>query len=323
MPKYIGRKINIWFWKESTRGTAVAISNWIPKTNIDFDEKFENAVDESSIWIIVDSVEAHTVKRWSEWKIEANLNVNSIWLPLLSLLWAVVTTPATTGAYLHTFNLLNSNSHPSLTIWMSDDVEQLKFALWMIEEMTITANAWEIVTISMTYKAKKWETTTHTVTYWTDYTLLAKSWLFKIADNLAWLDLATNKCVQSFEITIKKNLEEIFCIWSIDPTDFVNKQFTIEWSFTATYENATDYKTVGLEGSEKALRFALTDTTKIIWLSDNPGIVIDLPKVNYTEWSRSMWNDEVVSQTINFKWLYSKPDAKAIEVKLTNDTASY
>ena len=323
MPKFIGRKINVWFGKETVRGTAVSVTKFVPKTNMDFDEKYENVVDESSIWVIVDSAEAHNTKRWAEGNIETNVNVNSLWLPLLSLMWTVASATATTGAFTHTFNLLNTNQHPSLTIGVSDGVQDFSFPLAMIDSMTIGANVWEIATTSMTYKSKKGATATHTVTYSQDYPLLAKNWVFKVANNLAWLAAASPLCIQSFEITITKNLEDIYCMWSVDPTDFVNKQFVIEWSFTSIFEDTATYKDIALAGTEKAIRFTLTDTDTIIGLSSNPTLNIDLPKANFTEWSRTMGNDEVVSQTVNFKGLYSIADSKAIEIKLTNTDTSY
>ena len=323
MPKYIGRKINVWFWKESTRGTAVTATSWTPKTNMSFDDKFENVIDESSIGVIIDSAKAHQTKRWGEGDVEGNVWVNSIWLALLSLFGTVNTVTDSTGAYAHTFSVLNTNQHPSLTIRYSDDVDNLAFPLAMIESMTLSANVGEIATFSVTFKSKKGQTTTNTVTYTTDYTLLAKSGLFRIADNLAGLDGATDKCIQSFEITFTKNLEDIYCMGSLDPQDFVNKQFTIEGSFTAIYENASDYKTTALTNTDKAIRFSLTDTNTVIGASSSPELTINLAKANFTEWSRTMGNDEVVSQTVTFKGLYSIADSKAVDCVLVNTTASY
>lgn len=323
MPKFIWRKINVWFWKESTRWTAVAVSEWTPKTNIDFSEKHESIQDESSIWVIVDNVDAHVVKRWAEWNVEWNVWVEAIWLALLNLFWSVSSAPATTWAFQHDFSVLNSNQHPSLTIWVSDNVKDTSFPLAMLESMTISTEVWWFVTFSANFMSQAWETAAHTVSYTTDYTLLAKNWTFKVADNLAWLDGADAKCIQSFEITITKNLLDHQCLWNIWVNDFINQQFTIEWNFTALYENDTDYETNALDWTKQAIRFSIADTNTTIWVSDNPTLEFDLASANFTEWSKDQSNDTVVNQTLTFKWLYSKSEWSSITWKLINTTATY
>jgi len=324
MSKFIWRKINVWFWKEATRWTAVAVSQWTPKTNIDFQEKSESIQDESSIWVIVDNIDAHTVKRWAEWVIEWNVWVEAVWLPFLALFGSVSSAETSwTGAYEHDFTLANTNQHQSLTIWVSDDVKDSQFALAMIESMTISAEVWGFATYSINFKAQAGETASHSVSYTTDYSLLAKNWTFKVADNLAWLTWADAKCIQSFEITITKNLMDQQCLWNVWINDFINQQFSIEWSFSALYENSTDYEENTLDWIKQAIRFSLVDTWKTIWVSDNPTLEVDLASANFTEWTKDQTNDTVVSQTLTFKGLYSKTDASAITAKLINETTSY
>jgi len=324
MTKFIWRKVNVWFWKEGTRGTAVAVSQWAPKTNIDFDEKHESIQDESSLWVIVDNIDAHISKRWAEWVIEGNIWIEAIWLPLLSLLWAVSSAETTgTWAYQHDYTLDNTNQHQTLTIWVNDPVWDTAFALAAIESMTVSAEVWGFATYSITFKAKAWESASHTVTYTADHSLLAKHWTFKVAANLAWLWAADAKCIQSFELTISKNILDQQCLGSVWVEDFINQQFTIEGSFTALYENSTDYEANALDWTKQAIRFSLIDTDTTIWVSDNPTLEVDLAAANFTEWSKAQGNDEVVSQTLSFKGNYSRADASAITAKLINETATY
>lgn len=323
MTKYIWRLINVWFWKETARGTAVAVGRWTPKTSMNFDEKVEKVMDESSLWVITSNNEAHRVKEWAEWSIDMNVGIESIALPLLSLLWAVSSAAASAWAYTHTFSVAENNAHPSLTIWIKDPIVDYQFPLAMIESMTISAEVGWFATVSIDFRSKKWVAGTQTVSYNTDYSLLAKSWIFKIADNLAWLWAAASKCIQSFEITISKNLEDIYCLGSTEPTDYQNKNLTIEWSFVAVYENETDYKDIAFSDWTKALRLELIDSNTIIWASDNPTLRIDLAKASFTEWEKTQGNDETVSQTVTFNWMYSLADSSSIEIDLINETASY
>lgn len=324
MTKYIWRLINVGFWKETTRGTAVAVSKWVPKTNMTFDEKTEKIMNEASIWQIAMNSEAFQTKRWAEWTVEQNISIEAVALPLLSLMGAVSSVETTwTWAYEHTFTLSNTNQHQSLTIGVKDPVMDYQFALWMIESITISATVGEFATISIDFKAKKGATATQTVTNTVDYNLLARNGIFKVADNLAGLPWASSRCIQSFEITISKNLEEEYCLGNIEPVDFQNKSVTVEWSFVAIFENEADYKDVALSDNTKALQLSLIDTNVTIWVSDNPTLTIDLPKVSFTEWEKTQGNDEILTQTVTFSGLYSIADSSLIDITLINETASY
>ena len=322
MTKYIWRQINVWFGLEANRWTAVWIQNWQAKTDMSFKDMSETIQDESSIWVIVDSRDSFVVKKWAEWEISGNVETNSIWYLFYGLLWSVTQEVATTGAYTHTFSLLNSNQWKTLTIWTSEPVWDYQFTLASIESMTISAEEWQQATFSVSLKAKTSTSTTHTVNYDIDNKLLSRHSIFKIANNLAWLNTANSICLKSFEISMTRNLEDDFCLWSDEPIDFLNKQFVIEWSFSLLYQNNT-FKDFVFNWSKKAVRFELKDLNTTIGLSSNPTLIIDLPLASLNEWDKTQGNDEVVSQTITFKWLYSDIDSSAINVYLTNTVAEY
>ena len=323
MAKYIGRQINVWFGLEWTRGTAVGVQNWQPKTDMSFKDMNETIQDESSIWVIVDSRDSFVVKKWAEWDINGNVEANWIWYLFYALLWSISSEEATTGAYTHTFTLNNVNQGKTLTIWTSEpNSMDYEFALWSIESMTLSAEEWQQATFSVNFKAKKGEATTHTVNYDVDNKLLSRHSIFKTAENLAWLWDASSVCLKSFEITMTRNLEDDFCLWSDEPTDFLNQQFVIEWSFSLLFENNT-FKDYVFDGTHRAVRFELSDTNTTIWESSNPTLRIDLPLASMTEWDKTQGNDEVVSQTITFKGLYSDTDSSAINVALTNTVEEY
>lgn len=321
--KYIWRKIKVGFWKETIRWVVIAPTQWFAKTNLEFDEKVESVNDEWSIWQISDTLDNYNVKRWGEGWIDGNLWIESIWLPLLSLLWEVTSTETIWwGAYNHLYSLSNNNSHPSLTITIEEDNHSYAYPLSMIESLTITANVWEIANVSITFKSKKWETTVNTVTHEVDYYLLARHFTFITAENYVDLDSWTPICVKGFSITFSKNLFDDYCNWSIEPVDFLNQQFWIEFTLDFDYDNET-YKNYALDWIKRAVRILMVDTDKIIWNSDNPTLKIDLAKVWFTDWSRSKSNDEIVNQTLTWKSHYSQADSLNIEVELTNETISY
>lgn len=321
--KYIGRQINVGFGIEAVRGTQVAVQWWQPKTDLSFDDKNETIQDESSIGVLIDSRDSFIVKKFAEWKIGANIEVNQIGYVLLGLLGSVSTSVDSTGAYLHNFTLANSNQIQSLTVGMNDPVlGNISFPLAVVEEMTISAEEWQQAIFKIKMKSKSSKSASHTVSYNVDNKLLARHSVFKLANNLAGLDSATGICLKSFEITFTKNLEEDFCLSNVDVNDFINKQFSIEWSFTA-YFDSTALRTIQIDGTKQAVRYELEDTNTIIGASSSPSLRIDLPLVAFTEFSRSLNNDDVVTQTLKFKGLYSMADGEAVSIELVNTKDGY
>jgi hypothetical protein len=324
MPKAIWRLVNVWFWKETIRGTWVAVSTWLPKTSLSFQDKTENIQDESSIWVIVDQSNSFVSKKYAEWWIEWNININSFWFLLLSAIWNVSSAVDTTWAYKHTFTLANNNQNQSLTIWVDDPIGwDYQFALAMLDKLTISWEVWGIVNFKAEFKSKQSWSTTHTVTYVTDYTLLARHLVFKTANNLAWLSWATQKSIKSFEIVISKNLEEDYSISSNEPRDFINKEFSIDWSVTAVYEDPADYITIAKNGTKQALRFDIVDSNTVIWLTSNPSLRLDLAKCMLQDYTVNYWNKEVLTQDIKFKAEYSLADAQVLACYLINTKVSY
>ncbi len=327
MVKTIGRRVEIGLGKETTRGTVIAPTAWVPKASLDFDEKEEVLPDESSIGLIADSMNAEIVKRWSEGTLEMIPGVNALSLILLATFGSVSSaiTGAGSVAYKHTFTLANNNTHPSLTISVKDIIASKAFALSMIDSLTVTVEPGQFVKISVSFKGKKSASATLTSTYAVDNALLAKMANVYFASNLAGLTGATARAVRKFEITFSKNLDDEYCIGSIEPNDINNQSIMIEGSLESTYENQSDYETDALNGNIKAMRLKIEDTNTD--LSGNaslarPTLTITLPRIKFTEWGRTQGNDEIIKQTVGFKGLYSLADASMVTAELINTITS-
>ena len=315
---YIGRLIEVWAWKETTRGTAVAPAKWASKTNITVNDKTEYVTDEGSIGSIVDTRNTELAKTWAEGDLEMNVGINTIGEYLLWLFGTVTTTSASAWAYEHAFTLSNSNSIQSLTLGVIDPVEgDRQYPLSTINSLTLSVEEGQFVTCSINFMSKTSTSGSLTATYATDYPLLARHSAFKVAANLAWLDAADPICFKSFEITFEKNIEPDFCAGSLEPRNFINKQFAVSGSFTAVYE-ATTFKWYNLDGTKRAIRFEIVDSNTTIWATDNPTLSFDMPSVAFTEWDKSQGNDEVVTQTLTFKPLLSYVDGSVCEATLVN-----
>lgn len=321
MSKYIGRKINVWFGKESTRGTAVAPAIYVPKASLDFEEKSEKVIDESSIGVIEDSFDGHVVKQYAEWNFECNVYANAIWYILLNVFGAITTT-SSGGAYSHEFEVDETNQHNSLTIGLADDTQDKQFALAMINSLELSAEVGDFLKANANFKSKKGANATLTPSYSTDYAMLAKHVQVFLADDLSWLDSATAINATNISLTINKNLEDVDVLGTVEPNDFCNTQFGVEWTVELLWDDAT-YKQLYMDWTKKAMRIKIIDSNDTIGSSSNPTLTIDLASVIMTEFAKTQDNDALVRQSITFKALYSMTDSSMISATLLNTKSSY
>lgn len=203
---------------------------------------------------------------------------------------------------------------------MDDPVQDYRFPLAIISKMTIKVEPQKPVEVSMTFSGRKGQTSTETVAFVDDYGLVANMTRLYFASGVAGLDAAeATACVKSFSLTLERSLTEDLCISTLDPMDYLTTVFAISGTLEATYQNETDYKTVALNGETKAMRISIIDESKLIGGgSSNPSLEIDLNKVGFTEWSRTVSTNEIVTQSVGFKGFYSITDASAIVIRLIN-----
>lgn len=322
MSKFIGRKIEVGIGREGVRGTAVAPSYWLSLMNADFDDKFNAVIDESSLGVIEDSVDLKISKKWSEGKLSGNVASNSFGYWLRALLGTITSAVKETTAYNHTCALLQSTQHPTLTIEAKNPNQQLKFANGAIDNLTIKADLGKFVEFEADVKAKLGVASTNTPSYVADNTFLAKDVTVKFADTLAGLDAASAINVRKLEIKLAKGLESDDILGSVEPNDYLNKQFSITGKIEILYD-ATTYKNLALGGTQKSIRINIQDTTVTIGATSNPTLKIDLAKVKLTEWAKSSDLNGIVKETLTFKALYSSSDAQMVAVVLTNTVVGY
>ena len=315
MSKYIGRKINVWFGKETTRGTAVAPSIRCPKASLDFEDKSEKVIDESSIWVIEDSFDGHVVKQWAEGNFDCNVYANSIWYILLNV-FGWITTTASGTKYSHAFEVAETNQHQSLTIGLADDTQDKQFANALVDSLELNASVGDFVKATASFKSKKGTDATLTPSYSEDIALLGKHVKVYIADDLTWLDTATAVNASSATLTINKNLEDVDVLWSVIPIDFCNTQFWVEGTLELLWDDET-YKTLYMDWAKKALRIEIEDDVNGVSLT------FDLASVIMTEFAKTQDNDALLRQSITIRGLYSMADSKMITATLLNTKSSY
>ncbi len=320
-----GRKYSFGIGKESARGTAVAPAVWIPLTEPPFViNKVDGMADDAGYGVIANATDRTVTKEWAEGEIKGNVMDESIGYLLLAALGSVSSTTKSgeTAVYEHTFTMQNDNTHPSFTLNIKNDVQQLKHALGMLQSLKLSCEAGQDAVFTASFLAKKGAAASDTVSYSSERRFFSKMAAFSYASTLAGLDSSpTTMEIRSFEISIDKNVEPRYVCGNSEPSDIRNRDFVVEGNIEAYFDDAT-MKQIYEGGTSKALRVKATHTDTI-GNSSNPTIQIDLPKVQFDEWSPSGGLGDDILQTIRFRAFYSLSDAMIAKAILTNEKASY
>ena len=129
--------------------------------------------------------------------------------------------------------------------------------------------------------------------------------------------------VKSAKITIDQSIEDQEVIGSTAPADFLNKEYKIEGTVEAIWQNETDFKTQFMVNTPIAMHFDLKNTDVTIGSATNPEFILDFPKCYITELGRPLKVKDLVYQTIKFKAVYSVSDTEMVNCTLTNTVNGY
>lgn len=323
MSQFIGRLADIGIAKESSRGVGVAAQFSVPKANFDFNDKANKARSGEGLGNISGNASQSIVtQRFSEGKIDGEINANSFGLIMLSTFGTVVTTNPS-GAYKHAFSIANTNQHQSLSLHINDSVADRIFEGCMVDSLEIEVSTEDIAKFSAGFKGKKGQDSSYTPSYTTsDYKFVGRDLVFKVAANTAGLAAATALSVKELKFTINKNAEHNFVLGTLEPEDIYNKQMTIEGSVTIDFTDVT-FRDYMLNGTYRACSILLSQTRDTIG-SNNPAFYLELPLIDWSEWEAKYENDDIVTQEIKFTALYDQTTSALVSsAYIVNNTSSY
>lgn len=328
MSKGIGRILQFGIAKETVRGTPeTAASYYIPFHESTMDEKRDMVTEDQSRGVIEGSTGDQVVKKYVESTLKAPIGDKHFGLILLAALGAVSdgAHAGETIVYDHTYTVGESAQHQALSLFIDDPLAaaDYKFGLGSVKSLEITYERGKFIDYSLALLSKAGVTATLTPSSTTENLFLHNDLTFKVAANLAGLTGATAMLIRSFKLKIEKSLESDDVLGSLDPSDFLNKQFKTSGEVECVWQNESDFKTAFLAGTQKALRLDLLKSGITIGTSANPELQIDLAKVVFTELSRPISVNNVVTQRLQFNAHYSITDTKMITARLTNLAASY
>ena len=325
MSRIIGRLTSVGIAKEAVRGTALAPSFWVPVRDLDFDDTVDSKDNESGFGVLTTLSDSDIVKQWSEGGYEGKIFDKSIGLELTALFGAAPTSTAhagATGAYDHAFALANNNQHASLCIAIKEANLNLRYANAIIDTWKFEASLDDYIKRSVKFMGKKGGAATDTVTYTAENEFVPKHMVVKVATNLAGLTAASAIKVRNITFEVNKNADGLQVLGSNDIDDVVNKSFEVSGTIEMYYDNTT-YRDLVFNNTKQALRISVLNTDVMVGTgSPTPTLLqFDFAKCIFGKWEKGFDNDDIMTQTIDFKGAFSLADASTISALLTNGYA--
>ena len=247
-----------------------------------------------------------------DWTVSAGTITNGTW----TMTWTAVS-----DFTVHLFSRANSNVHPSATLYDIDPVASSYAPFCMLNNFEISCAVADYMKFSAEFQWKQMQAISSdipTPAYADEPAFTSSMAWVRFADSEAWLNDASEICMQNFRVAINKNLTDIQCFGSTDINALYNQQFGVEWDFEALYDSTT-LRDMALNSSKKALRFYAEFGTG----DDFSAIFVDLMKVWLNEWTKTDNNNELTKQTMWFVGQYNNSDWATIEVVLINGNTSW
>jgi hypothetical protein len=330
MSRITGGRVNLGVARETTRGTCVNPTFWIPWVNFTFDDKVTSVDSAEALGVIEDSHEKFVVEKFADGDVEGEVRDDSFGLYLYALLGSLSTSaPLVAGTYDHTFTLAETNQHTTLTLSTEDPNGDKQYCKSAINTFELNAVLGEYIKYNIGFMARG----SHDTSVDSDIgssgvenKFRAQDVELKLATTRAGLAAASAISIQSVRLTVSKNVMKKQMLGTVQPDDFINQSFAVEGEFTLPYNDQT-YRDLMLANTYNAVQITLKNSD--VALTDgatyHPTITIVLPRCGFKDWTPNRPKGELFEQTIGFKGYYdfANSESSIYSIVLRNDTASY
>lgn len=324
---FIGRRISYGAAIEAERGTGEdAATHWLPHLEAGFQDKQTKALNESALGVIDKNNDSIVTEEWAEGNISGKVQIDSFGLLLFAALGSKsVAAGAVAGTYKHTFDRLNSNLAPSLTLFRKDPVDDLRYVLSVLKSLEVEIVTGEYVKYTANFISRKGESHVNTVSFAvSEAEFTSKYGALKVAANVAAALAGDAESIKSAKITIERESEAYYEVGSVTPAEIHNKTFDVTIEVEKRHSDNT-YKNAAHNNTHQAVVLDLVNTDDKIGTANdgNPQLTFILPKVAVSEWELDQGLDDVVMESFTLQGLFSLADGYQLRAELVNETASY
>ena len=324
MTRVIGRLTKLGIGRETTRGTSVAPTYWVPVLDLGFDDKFDLKDNESGFGNLANIQDSRIVKQWAEGDYSGKIYDKSVGLELVALFGALPTSTqrASTGVYDNVYAMAQSNQHISLTAVIAEANQNARYPLAVINSWKLDAEVGDYVKRSVNLMSKKGVTGSDTVTYTNENEFTSEDIVIKMAAAGAidaTLDSATAIKIRSVSLEINKNADGLQVFGSNDLDDIVNKAVEVTGEFEMYYDDRT-YQTLAAAGTHQAMRIEMLDSSTLFGTGNlhSPALRFTMREVALEFPERNFDNNDIMTLKISFRAMLNLSTGTQIEARLTN-----
>jgi hypothetical protein len=202
------------------------------------------------------------------------------------------------GANTHTASVLNTNQHPSYTLFFEDsNRDEVGLGCRMVSyQQVVTAG--DYVTYTAVFIGQAPSTNTGTPSYTDSYLFSADQALIRLT-TVGGSFTGTTIPLETLTFTINKNTEAYFAVGSTIPNNIINKNFSCDGSFTLLDDDDTYYDLFN-DHTLQAMEISLIGDTNIGATSTPHSTKFTLNQMHFSTWDNNGALDDIVKQNIAF-----------------------
>ena len=328
----IGREPYVGVGIESTPGTGVAATKYLPFVTCTIQGKQEPIMDDSAKGIREKAMGAIAGKKHGEGDIEIYADAeNAPYLiyPALGVC-SSETASGESAVYEHTITRKASNPPKTISVIHNDTQDTRKYTYGVVNtlELNVTDG---LATISANFLSKFPTTGTGTRAITVENVFAFKDYTVKFGSGAtgtaALSDAAGNAAtpLRSFTLNINNNAEVQYCSGDASPAQISIGELEIGGEYSLFYESTTDrvhYETI-LDGADAVRAMIVSFTGGSIGNAETEEIEIRIPNFYLSDRGVDTAISGFITESPSFVANYDVTELKSIQVKITNETSSY
>ena len=328
----IGRQAFVGVGIESIAGTAVAASKYLPFVTCTLRGMQEAITDEAAKGVREKVWGAVVGKKHGEGDIEIYADVENapyLLYPAFGVC-SSATASGETAVFEHTITRKTGNPPKTMTVIYNDTMDTRKYTYGVVNTLELTVSD-GLATISASVLSKFPATGTGTQAVTEEKVLAFKDYTIKFGSGatgtaaLSAAAIATATPVRSFTLKVNNNAEVQYLSGTNDATQIAMGQLEIDGEYTLFYESTTQrihYETL-LNGSDPVKAMIITFSGDSIGVAETEEIEIRIPNFYLKERGVDTAVAGFITENPSFVAKYDPTEAKSIQIKITNTTASY
>lgn len=329
MTRISGRLTKIGLGRETVRGTSVVPTYWIPVLEMGFDDQLEMKDNESGFGVIAAISDSQVVRKWGEGDYSGKIFHKSVGLELFGVFGQLPTSVqrTTTGVYDHTYAMLQTNQHGTLTVAVSDANYSGRFAMAGINSWSLEAEVGDYIRRSVSLISKASASSSESPAYTNEIEFIPKHMSVRFAAagaNDTTLDAAAAIKVRAVNFEVSKNATALQIMGTNDIDDVANTQLEVAGEIELYYDDRT-YHNLALAGTHQSARIEMMNSDIIIGTSGthNPALRFQFAEIVLSFPERGFDLNDISTITVPFKAVLNIASGGFMTARLTNDVAAY